>query len=128
LSFNKDKQTEGMIIGKNDTDESLIGLYSYIKGKNFFTLDNSIGLLIGNPDEDEPEDINLWNGNLHNFNLYNCSGSIGNASVANSAKRLIDNDSKNISLGSNVKPVYFNNGVPVICSEMATASSVQQLS
>lgn len=127
LSLNEDK-TEGMIIGKNDTDKSLIGLYSYIKGKNFFTLDNSIGLLVGDPEDDEPENINLWNGNLHNFNLYNCSGSIGSASVAGSAKKLIDDDSKNISLGSNVKPVYFNNGVPVICSEMATATQLQQLS
>lgn len=129
LSFNQETQkTEGMIIGKNDTDESSIGLYSYINGKNFFTLDNSIGLLVGDPDANDPEEINLWNGNLHNFNLINCSGSIGNASIANSAKKLIDDESKGISLGSNTKPIYFNNGVPVICSEMATTTQLQQLS
>ena len=129
LSFNRDGKTEGIVIGKNDTNNSSIGLYSYIDNKNFFTLDNITGLLVGDPEESiGAEKINLWNGNLHNFNLYNCSGSIGNATIANSAKKIIDSNSNALSLGSAVKPVYFENGVPVICAEMATTTQLQQLS
>jgi hypothetical protein len=90
-------------------------------------LDKESGLLVNGPIpvEDEDYKINFYNGNLHNFHLYNCSGSIDNAL---SAKKLVKNDGSVLSIGSSAAPVYFSNGVPVACSSVATTSQIDSLS
>lgn len=117
---------DGILIGKLSNKEN-IGLYSYLNGKDFFTLDKESGLLVNGPIpvEDEDYKINFHNGNLYNFRLYNCSGSIDSAL---SAKKLIKDDGSNLSIGSNTVPVYFSNGIPVTCSSVATTSQINSLS
>lgn len=41
-----------------------------------------------------------------------------NAINAINAKKLVDDDSNVLNIGSLTKPVYFENGIPVVCKEM----------
>lgn len=120
---------DGILIGKLSNKEN-IGLYSYLNGEDFFTLDKQSGLLVNGPVpvEDEDYKINFYNGNLYNFRLYNCSGSIDSAEMALSAKKLIKDNGSDLSVGSNTVPVYFSNGIPVTCSSVATTSQINSLS
>lgn len=121
---NLSNEKSGMILGKlmtdtNDPVKYNIGLYNYIKGKQFFSLDDKNGL-IAEGDEDCSQ-IVLSNGNLNNFILNDCSGTVTNA------KKLINENNAGYSIGSNIQPVYFNQGIPVACSTMATATEVATL-
>lgn len=116
-------QKDGMILGKlknalGDPQKNGIGLYNYIKGKQFFTLDEKNGLLVEG-DEDGSQ-INLSHGNLNYFNLNNCNGTISNAT------KLVNNNI-GISIGSNTSPVYFSNGVPVVCTNVPTSAQITEL-
>jgi hypothetical protein len=109
---------DGLVIGKltsdkNDSQKSVIGLYNYMKGKRFFSLDEKNGLIVYG--DDNGEYLNIWNGNLHNCYLDNCEGTITNA------KKLVDNSNTGLNIGSANQPIYFSNGVPVTCTSVATS-------
>jgi hypothetical protein len=70
-------------------------------------------------DEDGSQ-INLSHGNLNYFNLNNCNGTISNAT------KLVNNNI-GISIGSNTSPVYFSNGVPVVCTNVPTSAQITEL-
>lgn len=115
---------DGLVIGKltsdkNDSQESVIGLYNYIKGKRFFSLDEKNGLIVYG--DDNGEYLNIWNGNLHNCYLDNCEGTITNA------KKLVDNSNTGLNIGSANQPIYFSNGVPVTCTSVATSQQISDL-
>ncbi len=129
----------GLVLGKLHSDnagvKNTIGLYNYIQGKNFFTLDETNGLIV-NGDE-EGTLLNLYNSNLHNGSmtegfldkctLNECIGTISNASDSVTAQKLVNSEKVGLSVGSNTAPVYFSNGVPVKCSSVATTTQITEL-
>lgn len=113
-------EKDGLVIGQKP--DNAIGIYTYIDGDVFFTLDKKQGFEVkGIVNEDGGSNINLWNGNLHEFELYDCSGSI------TSAKKLINSSNKDFTVGSASEPVYFKNGIPVACDSIATSSQINSL-
>jgi hypothetical protein len=115
---------DGLVIGKlvpdkNDSQESVIGLYNYIKGKRFFSLDEKNGLIVYG--DGNGEYLNIWNGNLHNCYLDNCEGTIANA------KKLVNNSNAGLNIGTINKPIYFLNGVPAECTGVATSQQISNL-
>lgn len=129
----------GLVLGKLHSEDkgikNTIGLYNYIQGKNFFTLDETNGLIV-NGDE-EGTLLNLYNSNLHNGSmtegfldkctLNECIGTISNASDSVTAQKLVNSEKVGLSVGSNTAPVYFSNGVPVKCSSVATTTQITEL-
>ena len=57
---------------------------------------------------------------LNYFNLNNCNGTVSNAT------KLVNNNI-GISIGSNTSPVYFSNGVPVVCTNIPTSAQITEL-
>ena len=115
----------GLVIGKikpknPDPGKSVIGLYNYIEGKRFFTLDEKNGFIINGPEDGSL--VNLYNGNLNNFALNNC---IGN--VTSSYKLINEENNSGLSVGSIETPVYFLNGVPTVCTTVPTNNQFQEL-
>ena len=101
------------ISSNSNIKDSTIGLYSYKNSKQLFGLDETNGLIV---DGLEDNLITLKNGNLINFSLTDCT-----------ITKLTNNQGENLNIGSTTKPVYFLNGVPTVCSTMATSSDIQNL-
>lgn len=117
-------EKDGLVIGKlvpdkQDPQKNTIGLYNYIKGNRFFSLDENTGLIVYG--DEEGKYLNLWNGNLHNCYLDNCEGIVTNAN------KLVDTSKNELNIGSISQPVYFSNGVPIECTDVATSQQIQEL-